>query len=129
MTTALWALLIAALMPVVCAGISKAGAADRYDNRNPRDWLSRREGYRARAYSAQQNSWEALILFTAGLAAAFLGGANPASVATVAIIFTVARVAYLVCYLADLATLRSLVWLVGFGSCICLIVMGAQHAA
>ncbi len=129
MTTALWALLVAALMPVVCAGISKAGAPDRYDNRNPRDWLSRREGYRARAYSAQQNSWEALILFTAGLAAAFLGGADPASVATVAIIFTVARIAYLACYLADLATLRSLVWLVGFGSCICLIVMGAQHAA
>lgn len=129
MTTALWALLIAALMPVVCAGISKAGATDRYDNRNPRDWLSRREGYRARAYAAQQNSWEALILFTAGLAAAFMGGADPAAVATVAIIFTIARIAYLACYLADLATLRSLVWLVGFGSCLCLIVMGAQHAA
>ena len=82
MSTALWTLLIAALMPVVCAGISKAGATDRYDNRNPRDWLARREGYRARAYAAQQNSWEALI-----------------------------------------------VWLVGFGSCICLIVMGAQNAA
>ena len=51
------------------------------------------------------------------------------AIGTVAVIFAVARIAYLACYLADLATLRSLVWLVGFGSCLCLIVMGAQNAA
>ena len=129
MTTALWVLLATMLMPIVCAGISKAGAGpDRYDNVNPRDWLARRSGYQARAHAAQSNSWEALGVYVAGLVAASIGGADPSAVATVASIFLVARIAYVVCYLANLATLRSLVWLVGFGSCICLVVMGARAA-
>ena len=130
MTTALWVLLVAALMPVVCAGISKVGGgSDRYDNANPRDWLARRTGYQARANAAQANSWEALMTYVAGLAAAFMGGVDGAVIGQIAIIFIAARVAYVACYVANLASLRSLTWLVGFGSCICLIVMGAQHAA
>ena len=64
----------------------------------------------------------------AGLVAAFIGGVDGDVIARIAMIFFVARLAYLGCYLANLATLRSLVWLVGFGSCICLVVMGAQRA-
>ena len=131
MATALWVLLVTALLPIVCAGISKVGGsgADWYDNVNPREWLARRTGYQARANAAQANSWEALMTLTAGLAAAFLGGVDGAVVAQVALIFLAARIAYIACYVANLATLRSLTWLLGFGSCICLIVMGAQHAA
>ena len=36
MAIALWTLLLAVLMPIVCAGIAKVGPG-RYDNRNPRD--------------------------------------------------------------------------------------------
>lgn len=125
MAIALWTLLLAALMPIVCAGIAKVGPG-RYDNRNPRDWQAKQQGYRARAYAAQQNSWEALAVYVAALVAAFIGNVPLETLGLIAAIFAAARVAYLVCYLADLATLRSLVWLVGFGSCICLIVMGAQ---
>lgn len=125
MAVALWTLLLAALMPIVCAGIAKAGPG-RYDNRNPREWQAKQQGYRARAYAAQQNSWEALAVYIAGLAAAFIGNVPLETLGLIAGIFAASRVAYLACYLADLATLRSLVWLVGFGSCICLIVMGAQ---
>lgn len=128
MTLALWTLLVTALMPIVCAGISKAGERD-YDNRNPREWLARREGYRARAHAAQQNSWEALIVYTAGLAAAFMGGVAPETIGTLALVFLVSRFAYLGCYLADWATLRSLVWLVGFGVSIAMIVLGARSLA
>jgi uncharacterized MAPEG superfamily protein len=112
-------------MPIVCAGIAKVGPG-RYDNRNPRDWQAKQQGYRARAYAAQQNSWEALAVYVAALVAAFIGNVPLETLGLIAGIFAASRVAYLVCYLADLATLRSLVWLVGFGSCICLIVMGAQ---
>jgi len=122
---ALWTVLLAALMPIVCAGIAKVGPG-RYDNRNPRDWQAKQQGYRARAYAAQQNSWEALAVYVAALVAAFIGNVPLETLGLIAGIFAASRVAYLVCYLADLATLRSLVWLVGFGSCICLIVMGAQ---
>lgn len=129
MTTALWVLLITALLPIVCAGLSKfGGGSDRYDNANPREWLARRTGYQARANAAQANSWEALTVYVAGLAAAFMGGVNGDSIGLIATIFLVARVAYIACYVANFATLRSLTWLIGFGSCICLIVMGAQHA-
>ncbi|MEY3975146.1 MAG: hypothetical protein RLZZ33_201 [Pseudomonadota bacterium] len=125
MAIALWTLLLAALMPIVCAGIAKVGPG-RYDNRNPRDWQAKQQGYRARAYAAQQNCWEALAVYVAALVAAFIGNVPLETLALIAGIFAASRVAYLACYLADLATLRSLVWLVGFGSCICLIVMGAQ---
>lgn len=128
MATALWVLLAAMLMPVICGGIAKfSGGDDRYDNANPREWLARRTGYQARANAAQANSWEALATYIAGLAAAFIGGVDPASVGLIASTFLVSRIAYVACYVADLATLRSLTWLVGFGSCVCLIVMGAQR--
>jgi uncharacterized MAPEG superfamily protein len=128
MTLALWTLLVAVLFPIVCAGISKAGP-DRYDNRDPRAWLAKLAGYRARAHAAQQNSWEALAVYVAALVAAVIGGVPEDTVATVAGIFLVARIAYLACYLADLATLRSLVWAAGFGACVWLIVAAARAAA
>lgn len=127
MNIALWTLLATVLMPIVCAGISKAG--NRYDNRNPRTWLAQQEGYRARAWAAQQNSWEALAVYVAALVAASLGSVAPAVLGQLAMIFIAARVAYLACYLANLATLRSLFWLLGFGSCVCLIVLGARAVA
>ncbi|MBM4191601.1 MAG: hypothetical protein FJ196_00800 [Gammaproteobacteria bacterium] len=128
MATALWILLAAMLIPGICGGISKvSGGEDRYDNANPREWLARRTGYQARANGAQANSWEALGTYIAGLTAAFIGGVDPATVSLIASIFLVARVAYVACYLANLSTVRSLIWFVGFGSCICLIVMGTQR--
>jgi len=130
MTTALWILFVASLLPIICAGLSKfGGGGERYDNANPRDWLARRTGYQARANAAQANSWEALSVYIAGLAAAFIGGVNGDTVGLIATIFLAARVAYIACYLGNLASLRSLTWLVGFGSCLCLIVMGAQAVA
>lgn len=128
MSFALWTLFIVALFPVVCAGIAKAGPG-RYDNRNPRAWLGGLGGYQARAHAAQQNSWEALAVYTAALVAAVAAGVDHGTITTVAGVFLVARIAYLACYLADLATLRSLVWLAGFGACLTLIVQAARAAA
>jgi uncharacterized MAPEG superfamily protein len=127
MTLALWTLLVAVLFPIVCAGISKAGPG-RYDNRNPRTWLSQLAGYRARAHAAQQNSWEALAVYVAALVAAVIGQVPQDTVAMIAGVFLVARIAYLACYLADLPTLRSLVWAAGFGACVWLIVVAARTA-
>ncbi len=114
MTIALWCVAIAAVFPIICTGIAKAGSGG-FDNRNPRDWLGRLQGWRARANAAQQNSWEALAVFAAGVFAAHLAHAPQARVDLLAEVFIGARVLYLVCYLADQATLRSLVWLIGIG--------------
>lgn len=112
MTTALWCLLIAMLLPIVCAGISKAGGQG-YDNAHPRDWLARQEGFRARAVAAQQNSWEALILFGMAVLVAHVVAGPLASVDQFAVAFVLARLAYIVAYVANWALFRSLVWLLG----------------
>ena len=113
MTTALWCLLISMFLPIVCAGISKAGGQG-YDNAQPRDWLARQEGFRARAVAVQQNSWEALIIFAIAVLVAH-GVAGPLeSVDQMAVAFVLARLAYIVAYVANWALFRSLVWLLGF---------------
>ncbi|MEO8445381.1 MAG: MAPEG family protein [Gammaproteobacteria bacterium] len=124
MTTAYWCVLVAALMPVIWAGVAKSGG-QRYDNARPRDFLGTLTGWRARANFAQQNSYEAFPPFAAGVIIAHLCNAPQATIDILAVTFIVARVAYGLCYIADRPTLRSLVWLVGFGSVVALFVTAA----
>jgi uncharacterized MAPEG superfamily protein len=124
MTIALWCLMVAALLPIACAGIAKWGFSG-FDNHNPRDWLGRQQGWRARAHAAQLNSWEALAIFAAAVLTAHLAGAPQPTVDALALGFIGARLAYVACYLADRATLRSAVWLLGLGLSIALFVVGA----
>lgn len=115
MTIALWCVLVAAVFPIVCTGIAKAGRFGDFDNRNPREWLAKLDGYRARANAAQQNSWEALAIFSAGVFAAHLAEAPQGRLDTLAVLFIGLRVVYLACYLANWASLRSVVWMAAFG--------------
>ena len=113
MTIAFWCLLIVAVLPIVCAGIAKAGG-EAYDNHNPREWLDRQEGFRKRATAAQQNSWEAFGFFTAAVFVAHASGGPSEAVDQMAMAFVVARALYIVTYVADWAMVRSLVWFAGF---------------
>ncbi len=124
MTVALWCVLAAALLPYLAATIAKAGGA-RYDNRDPRAWLERQDGFRARANNAQANSFEAFPFFAAAVIVAQLLQAPQERVDALAVIFIAARVGYLVCYLADWHLSRSIAWLVGWLACIFLFVSGA----
>ena len=125
MTVALWCVLAVALLPILCTGIAKIAAGSRYDNRNPREWLSRLQGLPARANAAQQNSWEALAMFSAAVFAAHLAHAPQARVDQLALAFVVVRLAYIGCYLADVAALRSIVWMLGLGLVVALFAAGA----
>ena len=111
MTTAYWCVLIAGLLPYLATSIAKGGA--RFDNNDPRAWLSRQTGWRARAHSAQQNSFEAFPLFAAAVLVAHQTGAAQAHVDMLAVAFVGARLAYLAAYIANLALLRTLVWMIG----------------
>ena len=71
MTTAYWCVLVAALMPYVAVSIAKSGG-ERFDNSNPRLWLERQQGFRARANAAQANSFEAFPFFAAAVIVAHL---------------------------------------------------------
>ncbi len=127
LTTAYLCLLVAGLLPVVCTGIAKAGFR-QYDNNQPRQWLARQTGYRARANAAEANSLEAFALFAAALLAAIQTGVATGLVNGLAVTFVLARLLYIVCYVADKATMRSSIWAVGYGVSIALAVLAIQAA-
>ena len=112
MTIALWCVLIAGLLPYVPALLAKVGAAD-FDNEQPRAWLAKQTGYRARANAAQQNSFEAFALFAVAVLVAHVTRGAVAQADTLAMVFIAARVIYLFLYLRGWGTARSLVWGVG----------------
>jgi uncharacterized MAPEG superfamily protein len=122
MTTALWCVLIAGLLPYAAVLIAKVGA--RYDNRNPRDWLARQEGHRRRANAAQANSFEAFPLFAVAVVVAHMLHGPQERVDLFAMVFIAARISYLGFYVADWATPRSLAWLVGIGCAVTIFVTG-----
>jgi uncharacterized MAPEG superfamily protein len=123
MTIALWCVLVAGLLPYVATVIAKAGVA--FDNRDPRAWLAQQQGYRRRANAASMNAFEALPLFAAAVLIAHIVRGPQHSADLLAIGFVVARTAHLACYLADLATLRSVAWLLGLLCAIGLFVLSA----
>ena len=106
-------LLIAGVLPVIAAGIAKAGAKG-YDNHDPRAWMAMQTGRRARADAAQANSFEAFPFFAAGVLLALQAGADTSRIDVLAIVFVLARVMYIACYVTDRASLRSLFWAVGY---------------
>jgi uncharacterized MAPEG superfamily protein len=112
MTFAYWCVLFAALMPVVWSGVAKAGGPG-FDNSRPRVYLAAVQGWRQRANWAQQNAWEALSPFTAGVLVASVVGVPQGTIDLLAGVFMVARILHGICYIADQATLRSLVYVVG----------------
>ena len=86
----------------------------RYDNEHPRDQQAKLTGWGQRALGSHQNSFEAFAPFAAAVMVAHLGGGSAHASAVLAVVFVVARVVYLLLYLANQSTLRSAVWSVGF---------------
>jgi uncharacterized MAPEG superfamily protein len=128
MTTPFWCVLVAILLPYVLTGVAAYFKQQQFgtiDNRQPRDQAAALEGAGARAYAAQQNAWEALQVFGLSVVVAHLAGADPGASATASIVFIVARVLHGVCYVAGLASLRSLSFLVATGCCLWLFWLAA----
>ncbi len=118
-TIAYWCVLVAALLPVVCAGIAKSGMFGKprreggYDNEDPRAWLSRQTDWRARANAAQANSFEALPFFIGAVVIAHQLGVYQTRLDILAFLFVVLRLVYIMMYVAGMANVRSLVWTLG----------------
>ncbi len=115
-TLAYWCVLIAALLPIVCAWIAKSGQLGKprkeggYDNHEPRAWLARQTDWRARANAAQQNSFEALPFFIGAVIIAHQLGAHQLRLDMLAFLFVFLRLIYIMAYVADMAKARSTVW-------------------
>ena len=112
MTIAFACVLFMGLFPYVAAGIAKKGF-EGYDNGQPRAWLAKQTGFRARANAAQANLFESLPLFFAAVIIASLMHAPQARLDLLALGFVISRIVYLICYVGDWPTIRSIFWSCG----------------
>lgn len=116
-TVAYWCVLIAALLPYVCAGLAKSGGFGRprsqggYDNHHPREWLARLTDWQARANAAQANSFEALPFFIGAVIIAHQLGAPQTRLDILAVLFVTLRIIYVAMYVAGLASVRTGIWI------------------
>ena len=122
MTISLWCVLTAGLLPYVAIAAAKAGPG--FDNHLPRAWLATLTGWRARAYAAPLNGFEAFPLFAVAVLVAHYTGAPQGKVDTLALIFVGTRFLYLIAYLTDFATLRSILWLISIITTVRIFVAG-----
>lgn len=115
-TIAYWCVLAAALLPLACTwlakwhGFGKPRSQGGFDNRDPRGWLARQQGWQARANAAQQNSFEALPFFIGAVVIAHQLAAPQAILDILALLFVTLRIIYIAMYIADLAMVRSVIW-------------------
>lgn len=129
-TIAYWCVLAAVLLPLVCAALAKwplLGKPRReggYDNGDPRGWLARQTGWKARANAAQANTFEALPFFIGAVIIAHQLGAPQAWLDILALLFVVLRVLYVAMYVAGLPTLRSAFWALAFVANIVILFIG-----
>ena len=123
MTTAIYCVLAAGLMPILWTGVAKA-RGPRYNNFNVRLWQSNLDGLAQRAHAAHLNSFEAFPLFAAAVIVAQMTGADQGRVDLLALSFIGLRVLYGLLYLANKAALRSLVWMAALACSIAIFVAG-----
>lgn len=120
MRVAIFVLLCLCVLPYVMALISgyyRRQQLGRYDNKNPRQQYAQLEGAGARAVAAQQNAWEALIIYSEALLAVAASRVEITYLAEAALVVLAARILHGVFYLANLDKLRSLAFLIAIVPC------------
>jgi uncharacterized MAPEG superfamily protein len=128
MAIAYWCILIAALLPYAWAFVAKRGP--RYDNRDPRGWLSKQDNPRMqRANAAHLNAFEAFAPFAAGVLMAQFAGVDSRSITLLALVFVACRILHGLFYITNVHVLRSLCWLGGFVCVLWLLVQAALKMA
>ena len=122
-TIAYGCVLAAAVLPILCAMASKAGATG-YDNRAPRAWAEGLRGWRARAVAAQQNGFENLPFFIGAVVIAHQLGAPQGRLDMLAVGWVLVRVAYSAIYMAGGAATRSAAYALGFALNVAILFVG-----
>jgi uncharacterized MAPEG superfamily protein len=114
MTIAELCLLAAVILTIASIAPAKLDGAREYDNANPRDPRFYTPGLRAWSQGAHFNGYEAFPFFAASVLLAEIRSVPQGTVDSLAAAFVVARLVYVLLYLANRPTLRSVVWSVGF---------------
>jgi uncharacterized MAPEG superfamily protein len=114
MTIAELCLPAAVLLTVLSILPAKLEGRRDYDNANPRDPRFYTAGLRARSQGAHLNGYEAFPFFAAAVILAEMRSVPQSTVNALAVAFLLVRIAYVLLYLTDRPTSRSVVWSVGF---------------
>ena len=122
MTTPLWCVLVVIIITYLLAPVAtyfKNKQLGSIDAKEPRAQSAQLTGAGARAVAAQENSWEAVAVFTAAILVNHVrGDADPDRSAMLAQVFIAARIVQSGAYIGNIAPLRSLAFVVGFVCCI-----------
>jgi uncharacterized MAPEG superfamily protein len=122
MTFAYGMIVVAMFLPYAAVVLAKSGGVD---NHAPRATLAALTGWRQRADWAHRNHFEAFAPFAAAVIVAELAHGAQAKIDLVAGAFIVLRIVYTGLYIADLATLRTIAWSLGF---ICVLALFGMSA-
>ena len=113
MTFAYVCIVIALIMPLVLAGISKKGSEIPINNNDPRDHIRHLKEKAKYAYGAEQNCYESFPPFAIAVLVAHLTGGTQLTIDILAGLYIVARLMYIVFYMQGKGTLRSVTYMIG----------------
>jgi uncharacterized MAPEG superfamily protein len=114
MTTAEWCVFGMVMLYLLTIVPIKWIGARRFDNARPRDPGFYEDPVAARALGAHQNGIEAFPFFAVAVLLAEFRGGPQRLVNELAVLFLIVRIAYVFTYVGYRATLRSILWGLGF---------------
>ncbi len=128
MTIPFWCIVVVIFIPFILAGVGGAARGKAFgsaDNKEPRAQAAQLSGSGARIYAAQENAWEAAIMFTAAVLVTHAAGLPATTAAPWTIAFVVFRALHAVFYIQDIDKARSGAFLGGLVCIIALIIKAA----
>jgi uncharacterized MAPEG superfamily protein len=114
MTVAEWCVFGALMLYLLTIAPVKWIGFRRFDNARPRDPAFYADPLRSRALGAHQNGIEAFPFFAIAVLLAEFRAGPQRLIDELAILFLIVRIAYVLTYLGDRPTLRSILWNIGF---------------
>jgi uncharacterized MAPEG superfamily protein len=114
MTIAEWCVFATVMLVLLTIAPFKWLGFRSFDNANPRDPKFYDNPLRARAWGAHQNGIETFPFFAAAVLLAEFRNAPQNLINELAVLFVIVRIAYVLTYLGDRPTLRSILWSIGF---------------
>jgi uncharacterized MAPEG superfamily protein len=114
MTAAEWCMFGTLLLYLLTIAPIKWIGFRRFDNSRPRDSGFYEDPIASRALGAHQNGIEAFPFFAIAVLLAEFRGGPQRLVNELAVLFLIVRIAYVLTYVGNRPTLRSILWSLGF---------------
>src|SRR5438309_8280639 len=114
MTVAEWCIFGALMLYLLTIAPVKWIGFRRFDNGKPRDPAFYSAPLRSRALGAHQNGIEGFPFFAAAVLLAEFRAGPQHLIDELAVLFLIVRIAYVLTYLGDRPTLRTILWNIGF---------------